>query len=280
MLGLELRQEFKGRRLKGTAIELSNNNETGATQIAAHEFLEITYPTHDLLKGIEAVGPEQGRPVVVIGERGLGKSHLMAALFHAMNDPASTSAWLNQWSTTLKNPDISQIRSATLCLSLEKACIVKDTNFYGIFFLIAIHMELTLRASGKVWETPKLIFLLTSLFWSFSSIIQPCFFWMSFKLGSMVSQIQSNTLGRNGLSTSYKFSLRSPKSTPSCWRLSYRSATAILMLTTKSIGSIPYNWILKRAEVLNASKATAEECCCIASSKIGSKSTGRNCTNA
>jgi hypothetical protein len=24
------------------------------------EFLEITYPTHDLLKGIEAVGPNQG----------------------------------------------------------------------------------------------------------------------------------------------------------------------------------------------------------------------------
>ena len=109
MLGLELRQEFKGRRLKGTAIELSNNNETGATQIAAQEFLEITYPTHDLLKGIEAVGPEKGRPVVVIGERGLGKSHLMAALFHAVNDPASTSAWLNQWSSTLKDPEISQI---------------------------------------------------------------------------------------------------------------------------------------------------------------------------
>ena len=109
MLGLDLRQEFKGRRLKGTAIELSNNNETGATQIAAQEFLEITYPTHDLLKGIEAVGPEKGRPVVVIGERGLGKSHLMAALFHAVNDPASTSAWLNQWSSTLKDPDINQI---------------------------------------------------------------------------------------------------------------------------------------------------------------------------
>ena len=42
--------------------------------IAAQDFLEITYPTHDLLKGIEAVGPDQGRPVVVIGERGLGKS--------------------------------------------------------------------------------------------------------------------------------------------------------------------------------------------------------------
>ena len=75
MLGLTLREEFRGKRLKGTAIELSNDQQTGATQIAAQQFLEITYPTHDLLKGIEAVGPSQGRPVVVIGERGLGKSH-------------------------------------------------------------------------------------------------------------------------------------------------------------------------------------------------------------
>ncbi len=75
MLGLTLREEFRGKRLRGTAIELSNDTKTGATQIAAQEFLAITYPTHDLLKGIEAVGPNQGRPVVVIGERGLGKSH-------------------------------------------------------------------------------------------------------------------------------------------------------------------------------------------------------------
>lgn len=93
MLGLTLREEFRGRRLKGTAIELSNDTNTGATQVAAQEFLEITYPTHDLLKAIEAVGPNQGRPVVVMGERGLGKSHLMGALHHAVSDSASTAAW-------------------------------------------------------------------------------------------------------------------------------------------------------------------------------------------
>lgn len=109
MLRLTLREEFRGKRLKGTAIELSNDTNTGATQIAAKEFLEITYPTHDLLKGIEAIGPSQGRPVVVIGERGLGKSHLMAALYHAVTDPASTNAWLNSWATTLGDPNISKI---------------------------------------------------------------------------------------------------------------------------------------------------------------------------
>jgi len=109
MLGLTLREEFRGKRLKGTAIELSNDSNTGATQVAAKEFLEITYPTHDLLKGIEAVGPNQGRPVVVIGERGLGKSHLMAALYHAVNDAASTGAWLKSWATTLGDLKIGQI---------------------------------------------------------------------------------------------------------------------------------------------------------------------------
>src|SRR3546814_6142298 len=101
MLGLTLLGVFKSKRLKGTAIELSNDSNTGATQIAAQEFLNITYPTHDLLKGIDAVGPGRGRPVVVIGERGLGKSHLMAALYHSVNDPASTRSWLNNWSATL-----------------------------------------------------------------------------------------------------------------------------------------------------------------------------------
>ncbi len=72
MLGLTLQEEFRGKRLKGTAIDLSNDTNTGATQIAAKAFLEITYSTHDLPKGIEAVGPKQGRPVAVIGERGLG----------------------------------------------------------------------------------------------------------------------------------------------------------------------------------------------------------------
>jgi hypothetical protein len=109
MLGLNLRDEFRGKRLKGTAIELSNDSNTGATQIAAQQFLEITYPTHDLLKGIEAVGPNQGRPVVVIGERGLGKSHLMAALYHSVNDTSSTSTWLKSWAATLGDPSIAKI---------------------------------------------------------------------------------------------------------------------------------------------------------------------------
>lgn len=109
MLGLTLRKEFQGRRLKGTAIELSNDTQTGATQIAAAEFLEITYPSLDLLKALEAVAPGQGQPLVLIGERGLGKSHVMAALHHALTNATATRAWLQTWSGRLGNPKLADL---------------------------------------------------------------------------------------------------------------------------------------------------------------------------
>ncbi len=109
MLGLSLRQEFKGRRLKGTAIELTNNNNTGATQIPASEFLKITYPTADVLKTLEAAGPKNSRPVTLKGERGQGKSHLMAALYHAFNDNQSTQQWLDHWAGILDIDKIARI---------------------------------------------------------------------------------------------------------------------------------------------------------------------------
>ena len=106
MLGLNLRDEFLGKRLKGTAIDLWNESQTGATQVAAEQFLDITYPTHDLLKAIEALGPGKGRPVVVIGERGLGKSHLLGAMYHAASNSTVTRNWLANWAARLNDPQI------------------------------------------------------------------------------------------------------------------------------------------------------------------------------
>ena len=109
MLGLNLREEFKGRRLKGTAIELTNKNNTGATQVSATDFLRITYPSHDVLKILEAAGPTQGRPITIKGERGQGKSHLMAVLYHAFKDHEATQQWLDHWSQNLGDSKISSI---------------------------------------------------------------------------------------------------------------------------------------------------------------------------
>ena len=109
MLDLNLRKELKIRRLKGTAIELTNKNNTGATQVSATDFLRITYPSHDVLKVLEAAGPTQGRPVTIKGERGQGKSHLMAVLYHAFTDHAATQQWLDHWAHNLGDSKISTI---------------------------------------------------------------------------------------------------------------------------------------------------------------------------
>ena len=109
MLGLTLREEFRGRRLKGTAIELANETKTGATQVAAADFLRITYPTTDLLTALEAVGRGHDRPVVLLGDRGQGKSHLLAALHHAFTDPTATRRWLAEWAQRLGNPKLAAL---------------------------------------------------------------------------------------------------------------------------------------------------------------------------
>jgi len=109
MLKLTLRKEFQGKRLKGTAIELSNSRNTGATQIAASDFLEITYPSADALKAVEAVGPGQDRPLVLIGERGQGKSHLLALLYHTFRKPGATQDWLDTWAARLANPKLGKL---------------------------------------------------------------------------------------------------------------------------------------------------------------------------
>jgi hypothetical protein len=108
MLGLKLRPEFEGKFLKGTAIELTNAKNTGATQRSATEFLAITYPTTDVLQAVEAVGPDKGRPVVLLGERGLGKSHLLAVLYHALTSSGATKAWLGEWAHRLGRSELNK----------------------------------------------------------------------------------------------------------------------------------------------------------------------------
>ena len=106
MLGLKLREEFSGKRLSGTMIELHNRKGTGALDRSASDFLKITYPSIDMLKTVEAVQAGRAEPVVIIGSRGQGKSHLMAALSHMHQDQAATKAWLSDWSDRLSNPAI------------------------------------------------------------------------------------------------------------------------------------------------------------------------------
>ena len=77
MLELRLREEFRGKRLRGSTVDFTNDNKTGALDVPASDFLKITYPSNDLLRTIESTGPGQSRTVVLLGARGQGKSHLL-----------------------------------------------------------------------------------------------------------------------------------------------------------------------------------------------------------
>lgn len=110
MLGLKLREEFTGKRLSGTMISFTNSRGTGALDRSAKEFLSITYPSVDLLKTVEAIQPGQARPVVIIGARGQGKSHLMAAVSHMLKDPGAGEAWCKEWGSTTKNDLLAQMK--------------------------------------------------------------------------------------------------------------------------------------------------------------------------
>jgi hypothetical protein len=119
MLGLQLREEFRGARLRGTTIDFNNDAKTGALDLQAKDFLRITYPSIDLVKTVKAAAPGSNRAVVLIGNRGQGKSHLMAALCHLLQDPEAGEEWLKDWAGKLGQPDLASIglRSAAYVIA-------------------------------------------------------------------------------------------------------------------------------------------------------------------
>jgi hypothetical protein len=58
MLELKLREEFRGKRLKGTTVDFTNQSKTGALEVPADEFLKITFLR--LLKSNAAAIPVSG----------------------------------------------------------------------------------------------------------------------------------------------------------------------------------------------------------------------------
>jgi hypothetical protein len=113
MLELALRDEFKGERLKGTTIDFSADKPTSALQRSTADFLSITYPSVDLLRVFDATQPGNSRPVVLLGGRGQGKSHLMAALWHTIKDPAEATKWLADWAARLNSPELKTLKFRT-----------------------------------------------------------------------------------------------------------------------------------------------------------------------
>ena len=112
MAELKLRDEFLAKHMRATAIELCNRQNTGWAQRGSpDELLEITYPTADVRRALNAVSAESaGKPIVLLGQRGSGKSHIMALLHHSFGAPEAVESWAGGWSERLEAPGLAALK--------------------------------------------------------------------------------------------------------------------------------------------------------------------------
>lgn len=107
MLGLKLRDEFLGTHMPGTAISLRTSDNQGAAQRSPDHILTITYPTADVQTALKAISMKTKRcPIVLMGDRGRGKSHIMAVMHHAIESPGVVENWLKEWGDRQGNDDL------------------------------------------------------------------------------------------------------------------------------------------------------------------------------
>lgn len=110
MLTLKLREEFLGSQMPGTAIALRRTDNTGAAQRTPDFILSITYPTADVQTALRAVSRNRSkRPIVLMGDRGRGKSHIMAVLHHAIESSSQVQEWANEWGKRIGSQPLSEL---------------------------------------------------------------------------------------------------------------------------------------------------------------------------
>ena len=113
MLGLKLRDEFLGSQMSGTAISLRTSDNQGAAQKSADQILTITYPTVDIQTALKAISENRSRcPIVLIGDKGRGKSHIMAVMHHAVDSPDVVGNWIIDWSAKLNHDELKALSIA------------------------------------------------------------------------------------------------------------------------------------------------------------------------
>ncbi len=111
MLGLNLRGEFLGAHMPGTAIALRTTDNQGAAQRAPDHILSITYPTADVQTAMKAISAKNaGRPIVLMGDRGRGKSHIMAVMHHGIQSPEIVESWLKDWGAKIGSDELKNLK--------------------------------------------------------------------------------------------------------------------------------------------------------------------------
>lgn len=130
MLGLKLRDEFLGSQMPGTAIELCRNDKQGAAQKSPDQILSITFPTSDVQIALSALSKgRSGLPIVLMGDRGRGKSHIMAVLHHAINSPDIVQGWMQEWGKKLGSKRLTDIQLEKGYLPITEAVHNNEYNF-------------------------------------------------------------------------------------------------------------------------------------------------------
>ena len=110
MLGLKLREEFLGSHMPGTAITLRTNDNTGAVQQDPNTILKITYPTADIQTALKQLSTQRAqKPIVLMGDRGRGKSHIMAVMHHAVANPDVVQDWAKEWGDKIDSSLLSDL---------------------------------------------------------------------------------------------------------------------------------------------------------------------------
>lgn len=113
MIGIKLRDEFLGTHMPGTAIALRTSDNQGAAQKSADQILSITYPTADVQTALKAISTKRGGcPIILMGDRGRGKSHIMAVMHHAIQSPEIVETWLKGWGTNTESAEFKSFEMA------------------------------------------------------------------------------------------------------------------------------------------------------------------------
>ncbi len=110
MLGLQLRKEFQSAQMQGTMIELRRKDKSGAAELPARAILEITFPTADVRTALNALAGHDGRPIVLIGDRGRGKSHILAVMHHAFQSPETVEKWASAWGASVPDRGFAALK--------------------------------------------------------------------------------------------------------------------------------------------------------------------------
>ncbi len=158
MSDLLLRKEFQSDQLRETAISFYRNDKTGAIEIPSRDFFDITYPSIDVQKALNAISTKKdGRPIALIAERGRGKTHVLACMHHALSTPQDVEEWARMWDA---QPDVKTDLIHDLHLRTGFHAItesMQDNTYSTLWDLLFNHHPEGLRFRGRFEESQSLV---------------------------------------------------------------------------------------------------------------------------